>query len=258
MAELKGAALAARNAKLAREGKNPEGPAKKAPRQLRPYPFHDGAVDELAALRMVKMVVPYCPADPRPEIIGRDGTARPNPRYTGEQNCQEAYKKNNGGVWDIEKCESLGHDPWHTAFRKTVVEDVIDDNPTLEDGTPNPNYGYVTEQRTRVKTEKRLNVMQIPDNIRHANKMAIALAIARGARPLEDFGIESPCEFRNCTKPVKEETRYGRFCSLRHAQLVGADARRIMLPVGGDPITEDQAFQEREETLENINVKRLA
>lgn len=207
-----------------------------------PYPFNDGGVNENAAIHMLKMVVPICPADPNPEIVGRDGSTRPNPRYTGDPNCQNEYKFNNMGRWDVKKCESLGHNPWYTEFRKSVVSDVIDDN------------GWVIEQKTKVKVERRLNVIQVSQNPRHTNGTEVALALARGARFLGDFGIKAPCEFRNCTKPVTVKTRYGNYCNERHARLVAADIRKIMLPIGGDPISEDQAFEEREKLLEEIPI----
>src|SRR5262249_43817740 len=117
---------------------------------LRPYPFHDGAVNENAAVRVIRLVQPQCPVDPSPELRQKDGSYKPNPRYTGEDNCQQAYKKNSQGVWDVEMCESLGHDPWHTEFRKTIVNDVVD-----------PETGEVTDQRTKIVVEKRLNVVAV-------------------------------------------------------------------------------------------------
>lgn len=226
--------------------------AKAKKEALKPYPFSDSGATENAAVRMVKMVIPNCPADSRPEIQLRDGRSIANPRYTGEPNCQQAYKINNQGKWDVEKCESLGHDPWRTTFRKTVVEDVVDERETLEDGTPNPNFGYVVEQRERIKVEHRLNVIQVSENNRHGSGMGVQLALARGCRFLEDFGIESPCEYRSCTRPKKISTRYGQFCGERHARLVGADKRKVMLLIGGDPMTDEQAYDEREEQLQNI------
>lgn len=255
--KLYGAAAKNHEAKLARENKGKAEPA------LKPYPYSDGGVNENAAVRMVKMVIPNCPADPNPEILQRDGKSIPNPRYTGEPNCQQVYAKYqpSTGVWDTDQCERLGHDPWHTTFRKKVVEDVVDERPTIEvDGAevPNPDYGYVISERVRVKSEKRLNIIQVSINPRHTSGTEMALAIARGARFLEDFGIESPCEFRNCTKKQQVDTRYGKYCSERHARLVAADFRRIMLPVGGDPYSEEQALQEREETLESIVIRKTA
>ena len=212
--------------------------------KLKPYPFTDGGVNENAAIRMVKMVIPQCPADPRPEILKKDGTSIPNPRYTGEENCQQVFKINDSGKWDVDKCIERGHEPYYTVFRKTVVEDVVGED------------GYVTETRQRVKSEKRLNVIQVSDNPRHTSGTEIARALGRGCKFLEDFGIESPCEYRNCTKKVKVDTRYGKFCSERHARLVGADRKKLMLPIGGDAYTQDQALSEREEMLEGVAVRK--
>ena len=190
------------------------------------------------------MVIPNCPADPNPEIVKKDGTTVPNPRYTGEENCQQAYKFNNYGRWDIEKCISLGHDPYYTVFRKAISEDVVGPD------------GYVTETKVRIKVEKRLNVIQVSDNIRHSSRNDVKMALARGCKFLEDVGIEAPCEFRNCSAPATVDTRYGQFCSERHARLVAADAKELMLPIGGDPYSQDKAFAEREQMLENLNIRK--
>ena len=212
--------------------------------KLKPYPFTDGAVNENAAIRMVKMVAAICPADPRPELLRKDGTAIPNPRYTGEENCQQVFKLNEHGKWDVDRCIALGHEPYYTVFRKTILEDVVGED------------GYVVETKQRVKSEKRLNVVQVSDNPRHTSGTEIARAVGRGWKFLADFGIEAPCEFRNCTKPVKVDTRYGKFCSERHARLVGADRKKLMLPIGGDAYSHDQAMTEREEMLESVATRK--
>lgn len=212
-----------------------QGPAK-------PYPWNDGAVNENAAIRVIRMVKAECPVDPTPEIRQKDGSYKPNPRFTGEQNCQQLYKLNNNGKWDVAKCIEIGHDPYHTELRRTIVDDVINDD------------GEVVDQRTKILVEKRLNVIQVSLNVRHNTGRDMELAVAYGARPLEDFGYITPCEFRNCVKPKQVKTRYGEYCSERHARLVAADARGIFLPVGGDAYTEDKATQERNDILENLNI----
>jgi hypothetical protein len=211
---------------------------------LKPYPFHDGGVSENAAIRMISMVIPQCPVDGNPELKQKDGTYKPNPNFTGEPNCQQAYKINNHGIWDVKKCEELGHDPWHTKFRRAMVEEVLDKD------------GYVVDTRTKYHVEERLNVIQVSDNPRHSNRQEVALALAKGCRFLEDFGIASPCEFRNCTQPWTIDTRYGKYCSERHARLIAADFQKVMLPVGGDPYTEDQSREERESILANLNIRK--
>jgi hypothetical protein len=211
---------------------------------LKPFPFHDGGVNENAAIRVIRMVQPQCPVDALPEIKNRDGSYSPNPNFTGQQNCQQIYKKNNQGVWDVEKCESLGHDPWHTTFRRPILKEVLDEN------------GYVIETKTQYQVESRLNVIQVSLNRRHSSGMEVALAQAKGCKFMEAFGYASPCEFRNCCNPQKIETRFGNYCSERHARLIAADDRKMMLPVGGDPYTETQAFDEREQMLESINIRK--
>lgn len=212
--------------------------------KLKAYPFHDGGVNENAAIRMIRMVIPQCPIDAVPELRQKDGTYKPNPLYTGEPNCQQAFKLNNHGRWDVARCEALGHDPWHTKFRRPIVEEVVDKD------------GFVTETRTRYKLEERLNVIQVSDNVRHTNGTEVQLALAKGCRFLEDFGYASPCEFRNCTQPQRIDTRFGKYCSERHARLIAADKLKKMLPIGGDPFSEDQAREEREDMLATLNIRR--
>jgi len=211
-----------------------------------PYPFHDGAVSENAAIRMIRMAIPLCPIDDTPEIKQRDGSYKPNPNFTGELNCQQAYKFNNMGRWDVDKCVELGHNPYYSTFRRPILEEVLDDD------------GYVIDTRTRYKVEKRLNVIQVSDNNRHSSGLEVQLALARGCKFLEDFGMSPPCEFRNCSRPQMIDTRYGKFCSERHARLVGADKQQKLLPVASDPYSADQANREREEILENLNIRKGA
>jgi hypothetical protein len=223
-------------------------PAPKEPDngELKPYPFHDGQVSEVSQIRVIRMVIPLCPIDSVPEIKQRDGTYRPNPNFSGEQNCQQVYKFNNMGRWDAAKCESLGHDPWHTSFRYPIIKEVLD------------NDGYVIDTKVQYRVEKRLNIIQVSDNIRHSSGMEVQLAMARGCRPLEDFGVSSPCEFRNCSQPQRIDTRYGKYCSERHARLVAADKQGKILPVASDPYSADQANREREDMLENLNIRKGA
>lgn len=213
-----------------------------ATKDLKPYPFHDGGVNENAAIRVIRMVIPNCPADPSPTLVRRDGTEVPNPRYTGDPNCQQVYQINNHGRWDVSKCIELGHDPYHTTFRKSIVEDVVGDD------------GYVTDTRTRIAVEKRLNVIAVSVNPRHSSGMDVALAEARGCKRLSDFGFSDPCEFRSCSAPQRVATRYGNYCSERHARLIAADLTEKFLPIGGDPLSEDKALREREELLGNMNI----
>lgn len=214
--------------------------------KLKPYPFpFDGAVIDNAAIRVVRMVKPECPNDPRPEIVLRNGDVVPNPRYTGEPNCMEIYKINNMGRWEIEKCEALGHDPYHFTVRTRITEEVED-----------PETGLITETRTRIRREKRLNVVQVSLNVRHTSGQEVRLALAKGYKPIEEFGFEAPCQFRNCTKPVKVRVQYGDYCSERHARLIAADQREIGLIVSGDPYSEDKAMRQRQEQLEGIQLTK--
>ena len=222
-----------------------------------PYPFHDGSVNENAAIRIIEMAKPNCPRESNPEISRKDGTSVPNPRYTGEESCERIYRINSQGRWEVDRCIELGHDPYYTYFRKNVIEEEVGED------------GYVKESKVRVLKEKRLNVVHVSDNIRHSTGQEVNLAIARGCIPLEDFVCtcslwpykhkhEVPCEFRNCNKPQNIDTRYGKYCSERHARLIAADKQRKILPVGGDPYSNDQAMSEREEILGNLNIRKGA
>ena len=212
---------------------------------LKPYPYHDGTPNENAAVRSIALVKPECPMDSRPEILGRDGVARPNPSYTGEENCQMKYKLNGQGVWDVEKCIELGHDPYYYTQRRTVLEEVTDDE------------GYVIESKTRIVKKRMLNVIRATDNIRVSSKMEVALFLARGCKFLSEFGYESPCEFRNCSGKQLVNTQYGKYCSERHARLIAADARHIVLPIGGDVMSNEQALDEKERALESLNISKV-
>ncbi len=207
--------------------------------ELQPYPFHDGAVNENAAIRMIRMAKPFCPVTTNMDDPGiKNGTKK----YDHNGSCQERFKFNNQGKWDVEKCVELGHDPFYTTFRKVSEENIVGED------------GIVTGKREVVINERRLNIVQVSDNPRHSNGMDVQLELAKGSKFLEDFGIESPCEFRNCVKPKKVKTRYGDYCSERHARLVAADRNEIFLPVGGDPYTEDKAMRERETVLGNLSI----
>lgn len=212
---------------------------------LKPYPYHDGTVNENAAVRTVRLVMPMCPIDGNPEIKQRDGSFKPNPNYTGEQNCQQVFAKNDQGVWDVQECIDRGHDPYYTRLRRAVIDEEV-----AEDGT-------VMDSKIRYVVEKRLNIMPISVNRRIASGQLLALARARGGLPMEDFGYASPCEFRSCSRPQKVETRVGKYCSERHARLILADARSMLLTVPSDPYSRDQAVREREDLLENLNISKV-
>ena len=223
--------------------------------QKRPFPFHESGASDNAPIRIVRMWKPECPVDPTPELRQKDGTYRPNPRYTGGDNCQQVYKLNNQGVWDVAKCESFGHDPWHTVFRKVLVEDVVD-----------PDTGEVTKTKNKIVVERRPNIVSITLNVRHSSGTELLLAKARGYKTIDEYGaehpdewFESPCEMRACTNKVTLRTeRYGDFCSERHARLVAAEARGILRFVRNDQDIyqggQDKLQSEWENQLEAINL----
>ena len=220
----------------------------------KPYPFHDGSPDENAAIRVIRMWQPVCPVDPTPEIKQKDDTYKANPRYTGEQSCQMLYALNSFGVWDVDQCERVGHDPWHTVIYKRLSVDVVDED-----------TGDITEQKTKIVKEVRPNIVAVSDNIRHSSGQELALARARGCLTFDEYGAlhpdewyESPCEFRACSQPQRIQTIYGKYCSERHARLIAADKRGIMRYLRNvrdvDEVYQDSKQLENEERIEGIRL----
>ena len=241
---LVGAAKAAHEKKQVKSKK----PGKK------PYPFSETGASDNAPIRTIRLVKPECPVDPTPEIRQRDGSYKVNPRYTGEENCQFKYRLNMQGIWDVEQCESLGHDPWHTEFRRRLVDDVID-----------PETGEVTTQKTKIMVERRLNVVAVSLSERHTSGTELQLAKARGCLTFDEFGerfpdewYETPCEFRQCSRKVTMTTRYGDFCGERHARLCAGEQKGILrfVPNEADPHRGGQAAlgMEYEGRMESINL----
>ena len=210
--------------------------------KLKPYPFREGGAKDNLPIRMVRMVAPYCPADPRPELVLPNGDSVPNPHYTGEPNCQFEYRLNNMGRWQVEKCIELGHDPYYTTTRRRVLEEVVGDD------------GFVTESKVRIKVSKVLNVMPVAVGVRYTDGKEYDLAVARGYKHLEEFGYASPCEYRQCSQPQRLKTRFGNYCGERHARLIGAMVRGIMLPIAADEAAREKTDAEREDLLERVNI----
>src|SRR3990167_4478881 len=196
------------------------------PGTLKPYPYHDGQVNENAAIRVQRFVLPLCPVDGNPELKQRDGSYKPNPNYTGQQNCMQVYQTNKQGAWDVKKGIGLGHDPYHYKLRRAVVEEDVDDN------------GYVTDSRVRYIVETRLNIVPVSHGPRVASGHMLALITARGGRQLVD-------------------TKYGKYCSERHARLIAADRRQMLLTVPSDTYSAEQATREREDALESLNISKV-
>lgn len=212
--------------------------------KLEPYPYKEiGGATDASAVRMLKMVAPYCPIESNPfRQTGRPGEQIPNPHYTGEMNCQIAHKINNQGKWDVSKCEAAGHEPFYFNQSSTIVENIVE-----PDGT-------ITGQRQKILGDRKLNVVQVETGIRYASDTTYQLALARGYKHLEEFGITSPCEYRNCYESVRVTTRYGRYCGGRHARLIAADRRKLAFPIAGQNDMDDDMFMEWEEKLDSINI----
>lgn len=209
-------------------------------KKLKPYPFNDMGSKDNAAIRMIRMVQPECPIDSVPELKQRDGTYQANPRYTGEVNCQQAYKLDNYGHWAVLKCIALGHNPYYRTARKPVSTEVVD----VE--------GFITETKVRWAKQEVLNLINVSDNIRHSSGKEIEIALGRDAKFIWDFGFKHPCEFRGCSRAWVVDTQYGRYCTERHARLIGADVKRFVLNIVTDAEMSDDVKELNEEQLDRV------
>lgn len=206
---------------------------------LKPYPYREaGGATDIGAIRSLKMVAPYCPIEGNPLRGGA-----PNPRYTGEMNCQQAFRLPGQGRWDIEACEKAGHKPYYFTQETVHLENVVDKD------------GVISGQREIRRGGEKLNIIEVALSVRQETGNSMNLAVARGVRTLESFGFSSPCEYRQCFQPKRIHTKFGEYCSERHARLIAADFKKKILPLrGGDPNTEDQMQDERDEILDAINL----
>lgn len=162
---------------------------------------------ETSNVRMKVMAAPRCP-------VSEDENS---PDYTGEINCQRETG-NWPGWWTL--CENRGHDPYYTTKKRIVKEEVTDET------------GLITGERKRVITQKKLNTVQVPIGTRFTSGRAETISKGlKGRKTLTEMGYNEKCEFRNCENDVKLTSKYGFFCSDRHARLIGADVEGVMLSV---------------------------
>jgi len=218
-------------------------PTATSTKALKPYPYKGSGVNENAAVRMVKMVVPQCPCESDAdaqriedafERQGLKRRTRPIQKYRGIDNCQSGRFRY--GWW--EDCEAKGHNPYWSSTVTQREETVTDEN------------GYVTGTRIKEVIKEHLNVVQVPVSRRHDSGQAVPLARQRGAKFLHELGFKNVCEMRNCENPARLRFKFGEFCSERHARLVQADNKKVMLIVGGDE--ESQWQEKREEQLQEL------
>ena len=192
---------------------------------------------------MIKMVVPECKAesDADAERIenaferrGLKRRTRPPLHLRGQENHQSGQYR--AGWW--EECEASGHNPYWTVTETIRQEDVVDEE------------GFVTGQRQKLVTKEFLNVIQVPMSPRHDAGQSVAGAIARGARFLPDMGYQNVCMMRNCENTSTLRWDFGEFCNERHARLVYADLRKVMLIVHA--AGEEIAGQTMEDQLQEL------
>ena len=167
-------------------------------------------VSERGNIRMKKLAAPRCPIQVDPTKA----------RYTGDtfpetMSCQQETG-NAPGWWDL--CTERGHDPYYTTFTKVIKEDIVGDD------------GVITGQRKRQVVTKKLNINQVPIGTRFASGQAERVSKGlKGRKDISEFGYNELCEYRNCELDAKVKSKYGMFCTDRHARLIGADVEGIML-----------------------------
>ena len=178
--------------------------------KLESLPQMQVGVSERGNIRMKKLAAPRCPIQSNPEKPGYTGDIFPE-----TMSCQQETK-NYPGWWDL--CANRGHDPYFTTKRKVVKEELTDEN------------GIVTGVQKRVITTKKLNINQVPIGTRFASGRNETISKGlKGRKELSEFGYNPLCEYRNCELDVKVKSKYGNFCTDRHARLIGADVEGIML-----------------------------
>lgn len=197
-------------------------------------PYRSMGVNENAALRMVKMVQPLCPI---PAAGKREEFDKLFPEYLGQVSCQAGrYRRG----WEKE-CEAAGHNPYYYTRRQVVIEPVIGDD------------GMITGQKQRILETSGPNVNPVALDVGHDSGEAVIKAIARGFKYMTDLGYEEICQFRACESPVKVKTRFGNYCTERHARLIGARVLKKFLVIEGVGEDFDWA-REREEQLGSIQL----
>lgn len=190
---------------------------KKAP--LKKLPGFSQGVRANAAVRMVKMAAPICPNSVHKYEKDRDGRLVPVAQAPNLQNCQLA-----GGEW-WKDCEARGHNPYFSNRVWYTKEDVWE--------TDEAGESILTGTKTRRHQELVPNVVQVASDIRHNSGQGVNRAITKKGRiRLEEIGYESPCQFRNCQRPVAANAKsvpFGNYCSQEHLALVAANENQIAL-----------------------------
>lgn len=166
-------------------------------------------VSERSNIRMKKLAAPRCPV-----------STKTSPYYQADEMTCQHEMANYPGWWKV--CEKRGHEPYFTITRTIKKEPVL-----AEDGS-----GLITGYREVQHEKRKLNINQVPIGTRFASGRAEAITKGlKGRKELKEFGYNDLCEYRNCELDAKVKSKYGFFCSDRHARLIGADVEAIMLSV---------------------------
>jgi len=203
MAELKGAALAAHEKKLAQIEADKGG--KKLPG------FSSAGTHPHTSLKDRILAVPICP---KSQIRGKmvAGHYEAPDIMPGDENCQLA-----GGRWYLE-CEAKGHDPYWTTWRRvvTVSVDKLDEAGDL-----------VPIEKRVVRTSRVLNVTSVSPSVRIGSGGAVRWKKRYfGYKEISDFGYSLVCDFSRCQLPVNFIVdNYGGFCGKQHLAMSAANDR---------------------------------
>jgi hypothetical protein len=181
-------------------------------KELKEIPGWSQGVRDNAAIRMVKMIRPVCLHSQKEYEQTPEGRIIERRTPGQEPNCQTR-----GGAW-WETCEALGHNPY---YRKRVwysKQDVFETDAATGEQVK-------TGDRVVRHEDEIPNIKQVPAHVRvNSGRGPQFRHDNRGYRYLPEMGFAEVCEMRNCQKPVKVESLYGKYCSSNHAALCGADA----------------------------------
>lgn len=206
-----------------------------------PLDWRDSNASAVAALREVMMVSAECPVD-QAEFLKRGDELVPNPRYTGQMNCQQNGDRHTG-KWDIDECESRGHHPYESEFETRVTEDQLDEE------------GYVIGTRTKVIKQRRPNFRPVTISERHSTGAEYRMRLQMRWKTLDMIGFEGWCEYRGCNKDIKVRTNWGNYCSKDHAQSVAATELSIFLPIAASADAAQAVAAERRMLLAGVELE---
>lgn len=179
--------------------------------RLKDIPGWSAGVRENASIRMVKMVQPICPFSQKTYDTTPEGRVVERRDEGAQPNCQRA-----GGQWWID-CEARGHNPY---MRKRIWYSKQD----IYDTEASTGEQVKTGERTVRHEDDMPNIAQVAAHIRvNSGRGPEFKHTNHGFRYLAEMGFAEVCEMRNCQKPITVDSVFGKYCSMNHAALCGAD-----------------------------------